>query len=190
MNERKIQSIFEPIIGQFVWGSKQSYGSFLHLEFGNSKVELGSKHNPNIKNKFPFNEYEYRQVNIKGEYTFFISMANWKIYANKVELAHDESSRKNIEFALNFINGQILSEVIINSKEKNTELKFDLGGSIIISNENYNCEINEMWNFYTKSDKVLTFRNDSKISFEKANSEFGTEKFTEIKEDIIYINKV
>ena len=104
-------------------------------------------------------------------------------------MANDESERNEIEFALRFINGQKLNSIIINTKENITELEFDLGGIIVISGENY-AEINEMWNFYTKSDKVMTYRNDRKISYEKATTEFGKEKFTEISGIITCPNRV
>ena len=184
MSEKEIQDILQPIIGQFVWGVKQGYGSFLNLEFGKSKTKLSGIHKPKKQNKFPFNEFESRHVSIKGEHSFFIYMSNWKIYAKENVLAYDESERDEIEFALGFINGQKLNKIVINTKENITELEFDLGGILVISGENYADEINEMWNFHTKMDKVLTYRNDRKISYEKAKMEFGKQKFTEIN-DII-----
>ncbi|WP_046755714.1 hypothetical protein [Kordia jejudonensis] len=180
MTEKEIQDILQPIIGEFVWGAKQGYGSFLNLEFGCPKTELSGIHTPKEKNKFPFNEFDSRHVKITGEHSFFIYMSNWKIYAKDSELAHDESERDEIEFALSFINGQKLTNLIVNTKENITKLEFDLGGIVVISNENYSDEINEMWNFYTKSEKVLTYRNDKKASYGMAKTEFGTEKFTDL----------
>jgi hypothetical protein len=180
MTEKEIQDILQPIVGQFVWGVKQGYGSFLNLEFGKPKTKFSGIHKPKEENKFPFNEFESRHVTIKGEHSFFIYMSNWKIYAKENELAHDESERDQIEFALRFINGQKLNSIIINTKENITELEFDLDGLLVISGENYADEINEMWNLYTKSDKVLTYRNDRKTSCEKEKTEFGKEKFTKI----------
>ena len=190
MTEKEIQDILQPIIGQFAWGIKQGYGSFLNLEFGKPKTEFSGIHKPKEENKFPFNEFESRHVTIKGEYSFFIYMSNWKIYAKENELADDESERDEIEFALGFINGQKLNRIIINTKENITKLEFDLGGKLMISGENYADEINEMWNFYTKSDKVLTYRNDKKTSYERAKMEFGKEKFTEINGIITCPNTV
>lgn len=190
MTEKEFQDILQPIIGQFVWGVKQGYGSFLNLEFGKPKTEFSGIHKPKEKNKFPFNEFESRHVTIKGEHSFFIYMSNWKIYAKENELAHDESERDEIEFAVGFINGQKLNSIKINTKENITELRFDLCGILVISGENYADEINEMWNFYTKSDKVLTYRNDRKTSYEKAKTEFGKAKFTEINGIITCPNTV
>ncbi len=189
MTKKEIQNILQPIIGQFVWGAKQGYGSFLNLEFGNPKTEFSGIHKPKEKNKFPFNEFESRRLTIKGEHSFFIYMSNWKIYAKENELAHDESERDEIEFALGFINGQKLNNVIINTKENITKLEFDLGGIIVISDENYADEINELWNFYTHSDKVITYRNDRKASYEKTKTEFGEEIFTEVVGKITCPNK-
>ena len=190
MKEKEIQDILLPIIGQFVWGAEQGYGSFLNLEFGNPKTEFSGIHKPKGENKFPFNEFENRHVKIKGEYSFFIYMSNWKIFAKDNELAHDESKRDEIEFALGFINGQKLTKVIINANENITELEFDLGGIIVISDENYSDELNELWNFYTVSDKVLTYRNDRKATYEKSKTEFGKEKFTEVSGIITCPNNV
>ncbi|MDA9056820.1 hypothetical protein N9K49_03165 [Flavobacteriaceae bacterium] len=190
MTGEKIQDILQPIIGQFVWGVEQGYGSFLNLEFGNPKTEFSGIYKPKEKNKFPFNKFENRHVKIKGEHSLFIYMSNWKIYARENELAHDESERDEIEFALGFINGQKLNKIIINTNKNITELEFDLGGIIVISDENYADEINELWNFYTESNKVLTYRNDRKASFEKAKTEFGKEIFTEINGIITCPNTV
>jgi hypothetical protein len=176
-----IQEIFKPIIGQIVWGVEQGYGSFLNLEFGNPKIELSQVQKPKKEKKFPYNSFESRLVSVKGEQSFFVYMSNWKIYANNKELAYDESLRDDIEFALMFINGQKLQTIQIDSTNNTTELRFDLGGIIRITNETYNDEVNEMWNFYTESDKVLTYRNDRKFSFEKADIDYGTQKFSEIK---------
>ncbi|MCP4141633.1 MAG: hypothetical protein GY755_15390 [Chloroflexi bacterium] len=190
MTEKEIQDVLLPIIGQFVWGAQRGYGSFLNLEFGNPKTKFSGIHKPKEENKFPFNEFENRHVKIKGEYSFFIYMSNWKIYAKDNELAHDESEREEIEFALGFINGQKLNKVIINANKNITELEFDLGGIIVISDEHYSDEINELWNFYTKSEKVLTYRNDRKVTYEKTKTEFGKEKFTEISGIITCPNTV
>lgn len=189
MTEEEIQDILQPIIGQFVWGAKQGYGSFLNLEFGNPKTEFSGTHKPKENNKFPFNKFESRHVTIKGEHSFFVYMSNWKIYAKENELAHDESERDEIEFALRFINGQKLNSIIINTKENITELEFDLGGMIVISDENYADEINELWSYYTELDKVLTYRNDRKASYEKIKMEFGKENFTEVVGKITCPNK-
>ena len=180
MTEKEIQNIIKPIIGQFVWGAKQGYASFLSLEFGNPKTGFSRIKKPLEKRKFPFNNFENRHATIKGDYTFFVNMADWKIYADKSELAYDESERSEIEFALSFINGQKLKSIIIDSNQNTTELEFDLGGIIKISNKNYSDEINEMWNFYTESEKVLTYRNDRKVTYEKATTEYGKEKFIEV----------
>ncbi|VAV85951.1 hypothetical protein MNBD_BACTEROID02-925 [hydrothermal vent metagenome] len=126
---------------------------------------------------------------MKGEHSFFVYMSNWKIYAKENELAHDESERDEIEFALRFINGQKLNSIIINTKENITELEFDLGGMIVISDENYADEINELWSYYTELDKVLTYRNDRKASYEKIKMEFGKENFTEVVGKITCPNK-
>lgn len=190
MTEKEIQDILHPIIGEFIWGAKQKYGSFLNLEFGKPKTEFSKVYKPKEKNKFPFDEFEHRHITIKGEHSFFIYMSNWKIYAKENELAHDESERDEIEFALSFINGQKLISLIINTKENITELKFDLGGIIVIFNQNYADEIYEMWNFYTESDKVLTYRNDKKVSYEMTKTEFGTEKFTDVTGKITCTNNV
>ncbi|WP_373060433.1 hypothetical protein [Zunongwangia sp. H14] len=182
MTDKEFQDILEPIVGQFIWGARQLTGSFLTLEFGKPTIEFGRVHQPSEKNRFPFNKFERRRVRIKGEYSLFISMSNWKIYADKTELAYDESERNEIKLALQFINGQKLSSITLNTEENLTELKFDLGGKIVISGEWYTDDLNEMWSFYTGTNKVLTYRNDKKISYEKAGMEYGKEKFTEIKE--------
>ncbi len=142
MTEKEIQDILQPIIGEFVWGAKQGYGSFLSLKFGNPKTVFSGIKKPLEKGKFLFNNFENRHVTIKDGYTFFVNMANWKIYADKSKLAYDESERSEIEFALSFINGQKLKKVIIDSNQKITEFEFDLGGIIKISNKNYSDEIN------------------------------------------------
>ncbi|NJB36627.1 hypothetical protein [Croceivirga sp. JEA036] len=190
MTEKEIQDILLPIIGQFVWGVKQGYGSFLNLEFGKPITEFSRIHKPKGENKFPFNEFESRHVTIKGEHSFFICMSNWKIYAKGNILAHDESERDEIKFALGFINGQKLNSILINTKENITELEFDLGGILVISGKNYADEINEMWNFYTESEKVLTYRNDRKATYGKATTEYGKEEFSKVNGIITCPNKV
>jgi len=160
MTEKEIQDILQPIIGQIVWGVEQGYGSFLNLEFGNPRTKISEVYKPNKKNKFPFNKFNSRDVTIEGDYSFFIYMSNWKLYAKEKELACDKSERDEIEFALGFINGQKLLKVTINTKENITKLEFDLGGIIIITDEDYTDEINEMWIFYTKSEKIMAYQND------------------------------
>jgi hypothetical protein len=177
MTGTDIHKIFEPIIGGFVWNAEQGHGSFLHLEFGSPKIEISTEQKPNQENEFPYNSHDSRNVTIKGEYSFFVYMSNWVIYAKNTELAYDESSRDTIDYALNFINGQKLLEIEINPNNSITKLNFDLGGSIKITNDTYSDELNEMWIFYTNSETALTFRNDGKIAFEKTNVEFGSEKF-------------
>ncbi len=47
-----------------------------------------------------------------------------------------------------------------------------------------------MWNFYTESEKVLTYRNDGKASYENANTEYGKEKFSDINGKITCPNTI
>lgn len=123
-------------------------------------------------------------IKIDKESSFFIYMSNWRIINSQTELAHDESNREQIEKALNFLTGKPFRKIILKSDENITELYFDLDYRVIISNENYDDDINEMWNFYTKSDYVLTYRNDHKIAFEKSNTEFGKSIFKNISGEL------
>lgn len=120
MNKELYDFLF-PFIGLPVWGSSKGHGSFVTFNLGKPSVEL--------------TKFEKRT---KGELYIWLYCCNWRIINIDEELAHCESKDKRIDKAVEFIDGQKLMSINIDSEKLRMIFDFDLGGRIYVwNNESY-----------------------------------------------------
>lgn len=178
MNKETIESIIKPLINQFTWNAEKGHGSFLTFEFGKPKLKFETPRLQSLYSK-PWNDFIKRDVTIHGELHLWIYCCNWNIIIRGKRIVFEESSDKEIEMAMAFLNGQRLISVNINVEKSSTRFKFDLDTELVTYNESYDSGA-EMWMLYT-GENVLTFNNLGECSFHHENTSPSNQKFEKIE---------
>ena len=132
-------------LGKPIWGARKGHGSFLIFNLGEPRIDFEE---PKIQKafsdseiRFPKDTYKSRLVTIKGDYFIWIYCCDWTFSIEEKIVAHNESNDKEILNAIEFINGQIISSIYIDSEKFEVKFNFDLAGSLTLrKNEYYESE--------------------------------------------------
>lgn len=156
-----ISNIFKPIYGKPSWQVEQGYGSFLTFEFGEPHLHIREPRQASKETSEKVRKHlARRSVYIHGDWHLWIYLCDWKIYFQGQELANDESNRRTIKKATAELDGQALTQVIINNSLVTT-FEFDLGGKLeAIPNYDIFEKTDDLWRLYEPSGKVFTLRAD------------------------------
>ena len=182
-NIQIIENFLKPFIGKHVWDSKKGHGSFLTFNSGSPSIEV---HEPRITTvfgesaiKFPKDKFESRDIYIKGEQLIWVYCCNWRIMVQGKIIAHNESSDKEIDNAVDFLDGQILNEIIIDCQKLLVKIQFDLKGQLLIWNNEY-YEPNTELLMIKMDDKWLSLNNLNELQLTTGDSqELFKERLTE-----------
>jgi len=101
-------------------------------------------------------------------------------------LAFEESSDHEIGNAAEFLNGQKLTSLSIDTLKAQTKFQFDLDGELLTFNESYEPGT-EMWMLYMP-EKILTFNNLGQFSLTNMESDVTEKKFETAETEIITMN--
>jgi len=185
MNEQIIKDSFKPLINELAWNVKKGHGSFLTFEFGTPNLEIGE---PKIWKTLPFpsNEHPTRQTTVRGDFHLWIYCCNWKIQIKDKQIAFEESSDEEIQKATEYLNGQKLVSIVINTKTARTIFKFDLGGELLTFNQSYEPET-EIWMLYMPKN-ILIFNNLGQFCLIDKDEDVKEEKFVTVESELININ--
>lgn len=125
-----IKDIFDPLIGQYLWGARRGHGSFLMMEFGLPHLDI----RPPMRMRGDEEDYirktlGHRMVLPAGQWKFSISAANWEITADKKQCDHEDRPEIT-DSVLRLLSGQKLVSVTLEGES--LLLAFDIGASIKI----------------------------------------------------------
>jgi hypothetical protein len=151
----KVEIIFSKVRGQYCWNA--DWDSQLNLS-----VHFGAPHLRVIE-PLP-SRPDKRFARPSGKWWLWVFGAYWKVSLRSGLTASTSDSQDRKSRALRLLDGQILTQVAVNSLTGRTTLEFDLGGLLEIRR----CEKNsqdELWYLYLPGKKVLTVRGDGKFSY-------------------------
>lgn len=149
----QIANAFEPILGFPAWQVKQGYGSFLALEFGEPRLEIGERKE--------HRRISRRDVTVRGDWHLWIYCCGWDIAQNGTHVAHSESEDEAIAKATAQLDGQCLEKLWMEPGTVITHFKFDLGGELKTYPYGPDCA-DEQWMLYGPSGDVLSVRSDNR----------------------------
>jgi hypothetical protein len=158
-----ISDIIEKIYNTPCWSVKQGHGSFLTFEFGQPHLKVRE---PSSENRVK--KSNYRKITLHGEWHLWIYCCSWKIYLSNELVAWSESSRIKVKNALEYIDGQKITNVEINSDTADTVFYFDLGG--VLKTKGYSDDLYEQWLLFEPQGNVLSVRNDGKYCYQPQDS--------------------
>lgn len=155
----EIAAAFAPVLGCPAWQVKKGHGSFLTLEFGAPRLEVG----PVRKSRKPGCP-GHRDVAVTGDWHLWIYCCGWNIVQDSERMAHSESADAAIAKATGWLDGQLLERLWMEPGTTVTRFEFDLGG-VLETFPVGDDPSDEQWFLYEPSGDVLGVRADGRFSY-------------------------
>ena len=138
-DNKKINDVFNPILGMKAWGVKIGQGSFLTIEFGNSVI-----------NKID-------SIN-HGEWHLWVYMSCWRIEKNGIFFIGSEDSKDKIKKYVQKIEGCHLQSIEVCTQSLDLKLIFNnelVFKSFSVISADGNNEDSLHWMFYMPNNEVF-----------------------------------
>ena len=173
------EEVFKKVYGLPGWHVSPGWGSFLTFEFGAPYLEIREPITPKGKvSEKARRDLTRRAVSIRGEWHLWINCCNWNVLFNR-KLIGESTSRRSYQDAADFLDGQKLTRVLIDSSESRSFFEFDLGGRLETSPYDVGSE---QWMLFDRSvRKVLTLRADSHYSYDDFDCPNGNETWKPVQ---------
>src|SRR4051812_29248304 len=158
---RRIRSSLSRLYGLPCWHVKRGYGSFLTLEFGRPYLRVRNPYRSMAESKRVRDAAARRRITVAGEWHLWIYCCDWAV-SNGGRLIGDSESKRSMDRAASFLDGQKLVKAWIVPREMRTVFEFDLGGTL--ETRPYN-RTSEQWLLYEPNGNVLTVRADRQYTY-------------------------
>lgn len=161
MNEA-ISTTIAPLIGLPCWNVGRVHGSMISLEFGAPRLHIRepiASQSPSARVR---ERMAQRQVRPVGEWNLCVSACHWRVIAFDEKLAEDADAHERIEVAVRTVDGQKLTEFVLDTSGRTASFVFDLGATLTIWP--YKSGNEEQWSLYRPDGFVLTYRTDGQCS--------------------------
>ena len=165
---KRFDQSFKQLLGKPCWGVKRGCGSFLTIEFGQPHLKIYEPRVTTSTSKKVQASAARRQAYVRGDWHLWIYCCDWSVSDGSNKLVGDTYSRKSIDLAAKFLNGQALVASTLISRGMRTVLEFDLGARL--ETKRYN-RTDEQWMLYEPGGKVLTVRADKHYSYDPGDLE-------------------
>ena len=159
---KRFDRSFNKLIGKPCLGVKRGWGSFLTMEFGEPHLKIHEPRESTSEFKKVREAAARRSAYIRGDWHFWIYCCEWGVFDRSDKLVGDTSSKKSIDRAAQFLNGQALVASALIPRGMHTVFEFDLGARL--ETKPYN-RTGEQWMLYEPDGKVLTVRADKRYSY-------------------------
>ena len=159
---KRFDQSFKQLLGKPCWGVKRGWGSFLTIEFGQPHLELLEPRETTSTSKKVQAAAARRLAYVRGDWHLWVYCCQWGVFNDSGELIGDTSSRRSIDRAAAFLNGQALVAGALIPRGMRTVLEFDLGARLEMKPYNRTAE---QWMLYEPNGKVLTVRADKRYSY-------------------------
>jgi hypothetical protein len=159
-----LQKILGPVYGQPAWNVRGGHGSFLTFEMGRPRLEIRPALKPVPGRRLPETLLR-RGVTARGRWHLWIYGCDWRVH-DGVRAIGNSGSRKAIEKAARFLDGQALTRVAPLRRDGSCRFEFDYGG--ILETRRYDRE-SEQWRLYFPDRYVLTMGWDSLFAWKRGS---------------------
>ena len=166
---KRFDQSFEKLFNKPCWGVKRGIGSFMTFEFGEPHLQIKECI---ISNKLR------RLAHVRGDWHFWLYCCDWRVLDESNKVVGDCSSKKGIDRAARFLNGQSIIAAKLVPRGMRTYFEFDLGG--YLETNPYNRTF-EQWSLYEPNGKVLTVRADKHYSYQSGNTPPEKTKWLQIE---------
>ena len=115
-----VANAFEPLLGRPAWLVRQGHGSFLTLEFGDPRLDIGGPRPLLFKTGKDTITVTTRRVEVR-DWHLWIYCCRWTLTIDGRELAHCESDETTIRRTTSVLHGQELRRVDVASTDGSSE---------------------------------------------------------------------
>ena len=176
---RRFDLSFARLVGKPCWGVKRGFGSFLTMEFGEPHLEVREARVSNAESKKVRDLMARRMVTVRGEWHLWIYCCDWSVFDDSGKLVGDTSSKRAIDRAAKYLDGQALVASALIPRGMRTVWEFDQGATL--KTKPFNRE-DRQWMLYEPEGKVLALRADKHYCYGPGNREPDKERWLPIKE--------
>jgi len=160
-----IDEAFGPVYGQPSWLVRRGHGSFVTLEFGEPRLDVGEpKQRLHVFSTKVHERLATRLVAVHGAWHLWIYCCAWRLTHPMRPLAHSGSRPQRIDRALAVLDGQALISVVVDADAR-TSFTFDLGCTLLTWPYDHQSE---QWLLYEPDGRVLTVRADGRYSHDSS----------------------
>lgn len=173
---RRIRISLSRLYGMPCWGVKRGYGSFLTLEFGRPHLRVREPYRSTAASKRVREAATRRLITVSGDWHLWVYCCDWAVF-NGSRLIGDSDSKRRIDRAASFLNGQRLVKAWIVPRGMRSVFEFDLGGRLETKPFD---RTSEQWLLYEPTGNVLSVRADCKYAYGSGNRHPGKEKWLRV----------
>jgi hypothetical protein len=159
---RRFDLSFNKLLGKPCWNVKGGWGSFLTLEFGEPHLKIIEPRDSTSASSIVQKALGRRHIHVRGDWHLWLYCCDWIVSDESDVIVGDSSSKKRIDRAATFLNGQALSSAKLTPRGMRTIFEFDLGARL--ETKPYNRR-DEQWSLYEPNGKVLSVRADKHYSY-------------------------
>lgn len=164
---------FRRIYGKPCWKVGAGYGSFLTFEFGRPHLRvrepIAVKKRASAKVRARLTR---RNVVVHGDWHLWIYGCEWEVFCRGKRIG-DRSTKTKVRRAIDFLDGQKLTQFSISPRKVECVFRFDLGA--VLRTRPYDHE-SEQWLLFEPSHKVLVLRADGCYHHIRSDMPDGAEK--------------
>jgi hypothetical protein len=163
MSARLLQQIFKNVYGKPSWLVRYNPGAGVTFEFGKPKLNIWKKVlQPTKKGR----KYPRRVATVHGDWHLCTFCCDWEIRQNQRKICDSNSERAEINHGCAILDGQMLTKVVVNSKNLVTDFHFDLGGHLQTRPYKKEDEFSSMWDLFCPNGRVFSLRSDGNYSYQ------------------------
>jgi hypothetical protein len=163
MSEKLLQQIFKKVYGKPSWGVHKSDYSIISFDFGKPKLHVKEVVQPTKSRNYP-----RRIVRVHGDWNLWIYSCDWEIRQNDCKICDSSNSKwpaEKIIRGCGILDGQILTNVVVSSKNLVTDFHFDLGGHLQTKPYKKKGEPDSMWSLFCPNGRVFSLDSDGNYSY-------------------------
>jgi len=176
-----IDRTFEQLRGQLAWNVRYHRMLNLSIDFGEPSLRILREPRERLRSSARERRLSARRVVcVEGRWFLWIYLAYWRVLINGKRVTSSSSSARDINLALQDLEGQRFVGVQINPDTGFTRFAFDLGGAIEVRRMQRNAA-QELWSLSKPTGYYLSVYGDGTYSHDRGTTQLGKENRRRIR---------
>lgn len=167
MKRSALETSLQPLYGKPCWGVRHDRQLNLSMNFGKPSLDIREPYVTRPVSEAATRMASRRNVTVRGEWWLWIYCSYWRLTSDDRRLATGSSSARQIERAIQQLDGQKLVSAVVHPETGATRFAFDLGCVLGCRRFERNSD-KEWWMLYQPSGYVLSAHGDGAISHFRA----------------------
>lgn len=168
MKRSALETSFQSLYGKPCWGVRHDRQLNLSMNFGTPSLDIREPYVTKSESEAAKSMASRRNVTVRGEWWLWIYCSYWSLTSDDGRLATSSSSARQIERAIQQLDGQKLVSAVVNPETGATQFVFDLGCVLDCRRFERNSD-KELWMLYKPSGYVLSVHGNGAVSHERGS---------------------